>query len=370
MIINRQYKYLIKPNKRQKEIIIRTFGAVRFVHNRFLDDLKAGENMRGLAKDIVKRYKSEYEFLNDVDSTALMNVFFQLQDKTVNLDRYKTRKDSHSSYSISNLSKKQRIFIYENKYIYIPQLGMVEVVYHRPVPKSGLIKKVTIIRESDGKHFASLLVSFETEKPNINIDSENSIGLDYSSPHFYVDNAGRRVDMPHFYKQKEEKIAREEAKLKKCFYGSKNYYKQKAKVIKLYKNLKNQRYDFLHKLSNELADHYDVVCVESLDMKEIAGGLHMGKSTYDNAYATFINMLKYKLEEKGKLLLFADKYYPSSKTCHVCGSVNSNLTIKDRMWICPNCGAILDRDVNAAENIRQICLKTRFHRRVSGQSLK
>ena len=359
MVENRQYKYLIKPDQEQKKKIVRTFGAVRFLHNRYLDDFNSGKNQRRMGRDIVKDYKNQYSFLNQIDPSALMNTIFQLQDRKTHLKKHKSRKDSHCSYTTSSLFKDRKIYIYD-KFVHIPDLGDVIIVYHRPIPKGGIIRKATVIRENDGKYYVSIAVEIEKIKVNKIINPEKSIGLDYSSPHFYVDNFGNKIDMPHFYRQKEKKIAIEDKKLKRCSPGSNNYYKQKNRIAKLYKRSQNQRNDFLHKLSTQLANEYDVICVEDLSMKEMSKKMGLGKSTYDNAYDKFLGMLKYKLDERGKMLLYADRYFPSSKTCHICGCINENLTLNDRVWICPSCGNTLDRDVNAAENIRQICLSRNF----------
>ena len=183
--------------------------------------------------------------------------------------------------------------------------------------------------------------------------SNNSIGLDYSSTHFYVDSNGERCDMPHFYQMQEERINKLKNVLKKCQRGSNNYYKIKDKIGKIYLKTKNQRNDYLHKLSTKIANQYDIVSIEDINMIEMAQTLKLAKNTYDNAYGKFADLLKYKLENQGKVLIKIDRYYPSSKKCHICGFINTNLQIDNRKWICPQCGSVLDRDVNAAINIKE-----------------
>ena len=118
-----------------------------------------------------------------------------------------------------------------------------------------------------------------------------------------------------------------------------------------------------------MCNTYDVICTENLDIKQMSSLPNMGKSTMDNAYGLFVEMLKYKMEERGKKLLQTDRYYPSSKTCSQCGAINRTLTVNDRTWKCPICGSVLDRDINAATNIRNKCIYEHFGRRVFGQSL-
>ena len=365
MKYERHYKYLIKPTAEQKEIIIRTFGAVRFVFNRYLDDMKSGKNMKGLAKDIVGGYRKEYPFLNGVDGSALMNVIFQAQDKGNTLQRYKKRKDARASYTTANLFHSP-IRIVDDKYIQLPKLGNVEIVFHRPLPERSTIKKVTLMRDGDGRYYVSVMVEFYAETSGKEIDLNKSIGIDYSSTHFYVDDKGNRIDMPHFYQESEKLIKESNRKLAGMKKGSQNYYKYRMKMNSRYQRIKNRRKDYIHKLTTKLAEEYDVVCLETLDMQEISQQFHLGKRTYDNAYGLFNRYLEYKMKERGKLLLRVDRYYPSSKICHVCGSINQKLTLKDRVWRCEQCGEVLDRDVNAAINIKNKCISDYKRRRVSG----
>ncbi len=134
--------------------------------------------------------------------------------------------------------------------------------------------------------------------------------------------------------------------------GSNNYHKQKIKIARAYEKVRFQRQDWQHKLSTQLADKYDFICMEDLNMQAMARGLHLAKATNDNGFGQFRNMLSYKMEERGKKLITIDKWFPSSKTCRHCGYVNSDLTLNDREWVCPSCGAKIDRDVNAAINIK------------------
>ncbi|MGC9214367.1 RNA-guided endonuclease TnpB family protein [Athalassotoga sp.] len=131
-----------------------------------------------------------------------------------------------------------------------------------------------------------------------------------------------------------------------------NYCKQKRVVAKLHEKVANQRRDFLHKLSNRIANDYDVVCIEDLNMKAMGQCLNLGKSVFDNGWGMFTTFLNYKLEDKGKVLVKVGKWYPSSKTCSVCGYEKAELSLNEREWECPNCHTIHDRDINAAINIK------------------
>lgn len=356
MEIIRQYKYLIKPNLTQKQIINDIFGSVRFVHNRFLDDVKAGKFMKGKAVLILEEYREEYPFLKTVDGSALMNAIFQAQDSHNRLSRYKSKRDSYASYTTGNLPRSP-IKILNRDRVLIPKVGKVEMVYHRPLPKESVIRKATIMRYPDGKYYVSICVSWDLPDTSIFPDQNRIIGIDYSSTHLFVDDKGNKADMPHYYKEMQERLTKERKKMQRMVKGGKNYYKQRMKLASLYHREKNQRQDYLHKLTSQLADQYDVICMEDLDMQSISQFHSLGKRTYDNAFGIFQRMLEYKMKERGKKILYVDRYYPSSKTCHVCGYVVKDLQLSEREWECPMCHSILDRDVNAAINIKKQCLK-------------
>ena len=365
MIINKYYKYLIKPDIRQKQIIDDTFAAVNFVHNCYLSDLEKGIRMEKRAVDIAARYKKEYPFLKQIDGSAIMNEIFHCQDAGKKHRRYRSENESMNSYCTANLPKSP-VRILNGEYLCVTKLGKVKMAYSRPIPEKAVIKAACIMCCPDGKYYASILIAYEKKKETYVIDPDKSIGIDYSSPHFFVDDKGNRVDMPHYFEESEKRIHKEIKKLHRMVKGSNNYKKQKLKIAKIHAHVKNQRMDFLHKLSSDIANRYDVVCMEDLNMEQIASRFSLAKRTYDNAFGIFQNLLKYKMEEQGKKILYTDRYYPSSKTCGHCGYINNGLRIDERIWICPGCGMIHDRDVNAAKNIRKNCLERYYGRRVSG----
>lgn len=168
----------------------------------------------------------------------------------------------------------------------------------------------------------------------------------------FVSSDGQIGNYPRYYRAMEEKLAREQRKLSKMVQGSNNYYRQKRKIGKLHAKIKHQRRDFLHQTSRTLVDNYDVICIEDLDMKAMAQALNFGKSVCDNGWGIFRSQLVYKLAAENKNLVIIDKWFPSSKTCIECGYVHHSLTLSDRIYICPVCGNIIDRDYQAANNIK------------------
>ena len=353
MIKYRTYKYLIKPTNVQKEIIIKTLECCTIVYNKFVNENGFEKYKLMKSKDVFYKYKAENPNLFMADPSAIMNLLFILQDNRTNRQEAKPKKGLIRSYTTSNLTGRQGIYIINDNRIFLPKIGGIEVVMHRKIPENANIQKTTVTIDNVNNYYVCISVAFENSDGNKNIDINNSIGLDYSSQHLYVDSNGVVCDNKHYYKQQENRLSKLKSQLQRCERGSNNYYKLKTKIRKIYKKISNQRHDYLHKLSTELANKYDAIFVEDLDMKEISQVYHLGKNTYDNGYGMFLEMLKYKMEDRGKIFSKIDKYHPSSKKCSICGYVNEDLSLSERTWICKKCNTKHDRDYNAAINIRK-----------------
>lgn len=309
-----------------------------------------------LDTDLTK-YKQEYSFLKDVDSRALLyardvlkSAYKNFFEKRARFPRFKTKRKSKQSYTTYNDLRWNGIRI-ENNHIRLPKIGFIKIKYHRPIPPEYKIKNTTITKNPSGKYYVSVCVEYEYEYPTPVLNKDNSIGLDYSSPDFYVDNQGKKPNYPKYFRKAEEKLAKEQRKLDKMIYKSHNYEKQRIKVARYHEKIVNQRKDWLHKLSYYFAENYDYVFVEDIDLRAMAGTLKLGKSTNDNGFGMFRVFLEYKMKNRGKIFHKIDKWYPSSKTCHCCGYIKEDLTLDDREWICPECHNIIDRDWNSAINI-------------------
>lgn len=180
--------------------------------------------------------------------------------------------------------------------------------------------------------------------------AESAIGLDFSMKELYVDSNGNHATYPHFFSKAQKKLAREQRKLSHCELGSNRYKKQKKKVARIHTHIAHQRKDFLHKESRKIANSYDIVCMEDLNMKEMSQDMCFGKRVHDNSWEMFTNFLAYKMERAGKKLVRIDRWYPSSKTCSCCGNIKEDLQLSDRIYEC-TCGNRIGRDQNAAINI-------------------
>ena len=344
------------PTKEQEIFFINTFGCCRFIYNKMLEDKIEHYKLTGEMLDTdPAKYKQAYPFLKKVDSRALLGANNALKsayknffEKRTSFPKFKSKKYSKQSYT--TYADNNRVYIKDN-YIRLPKIGFVKIKYHRPIPSEYKIKNATITKNPSGKYYISVCVEYEYEYPTPTLNKDNSIGLDYSSPDFYVDNQGRKPNYSKYFRRVEEKLAKEQRRLSHMVKGSKNWEKQRIKIAKCYEKVFNQRQDWLHKLSYYFAENYDYVFVEDLNLLEIAQKPHLGKSTNDNGFGYFRTFVEYKMKYRGKIFHKIDRWYPSSKTCHHCGYIKEDLTLDDRKWICPECHNIIDRDWNSAINI-------------------
>lgn len=356
-IINKAIKYRIYPNSEQKELINKTFGCCRKVYNLMLDDKIAYYELN--KKNLVTTpamYKETYSYLKEVDSLALANEQLNLQsayknffrDKKIGFPKYKSAKHSRKSYTTNNQNGTVRI---ENNTIRLPKIGFVKAKLHRLAKDDWKLKSATVSKDSNNKYYASVLYEFEEDIKQVPI-SNNAIGLDYKSDGLYMDSNNQIGTNHKFYRDSQNKLAKLQRKLKHKVIGSNNYKKQQLRIARIHKKIANQRLDNLHKISFEITNQYDVVCVEDLNMKAISNTkFSNGKATLDNGYGTFLNLLEYKLKERGKHLVKVDKWFPSSQTCSCCGNVKK-IPLSERTYKCEHCGTVIDRDFNAAINIK------------------
>ena len=361
---NKAYKFRIYPNDEQKVLFARTFGCVRMVYNHWLDRKikqyeadKTNVTYTMCAKEMAGLKKTEeYAFLQEVDSVSLQQSLRHLdtafqnffkQPKT-GFPKFKSKKRNKSSYTTVCINGNIAI---SDGYLKLPKAGQVKLKQHRSVPDCYSLKSVTISQTPGGKYYASILFEYENQVQEKKL--HDFLGLDFSMHGLYKDSNGNEPQYPGYYRQAEKKLKREQRKLSLMQKGSKNREKQRVRVAGLHEKAASQRKDFLHKQSRQIANAYDCVCVEDLDMKAMSQALHFGKSVSDNSFGMFVAFLKYKLEEQGKKLVRIDRFFASSQICSCCGYVNKetkNLAV--RAWECPQCGVHHDRDVNAAVNIR------------------
>ena len=358
--ITHGFRGLLRPSKEQEELIIKTFGCCRKLWNVRLEAF----NNKELPKTL-PQYKILFPYMKEVDSLALCGVErnqtaafknHKRDPERFNYPKFKSKYSSRQSYTTCN--QKGSVRFEDLRHLKLPKLGVVRCKMFGKLPGRYKITFATISRECDGKYYISLTITYEKEIELRPLEVAKAIGLDYSLPNFYVNSDGETPNYPHYFYQYEQLLAEEQRKLSRMQKGSHNHQKQKLRIAKLHRRITNLRREFCHQLSHKLAIQYDIICVEDMDLSKQAEHKNWGKKTTDNGFGMFRNFLQYKLEEQGKKFIKINKWTPSSKTCHECGAVNSNLQLGELEWTCPSCGAHINRDHNAALNILSAGLAT------------
>jgi len=350
------YKFRLYPNKEQEIYFSKCFGSVRFIYNKMLNDkIEYYKKNNKMLNNTPAQYKKEYIWLKEVDSLALANAQMNLdkayknffRDKSVGFPKFKSKKNNYYSYTTNN--QKNTIDIVDGKYIKLPKLKtLIRIKQHRQIPKDGKIKSATISKNPSGKYYISILVEQEIKELPKN---EFAIGIDLGLTDFAITSDGVKYSNPRYLRKSLNKLAKEQRKLSRKKKGSKNRNKQRIKVAKLYEKIANQRKDFLHKLSSELINENQVICLEDLQVKEIQQNKYLSQSVSDVGWHEFRRQLEYKAKWYGRIISFVDKWYPSSQICSNCGNNTGKKSLDIREFDCPYCGKHHDRDINASINI-------------------
>ena len=276
--------------------------------------------------------------------------------------RFKSKKSNRFSYREVMIS--ENCFDFNHRTLNIPKLKKVKFKL-RSLPKNFIIKSVkniTVKKTPSGKYFASLCCEIEyTESRYRHENQMSAIGLDWSPKTLFAADDGKTgcdYNYVAFKQKSSKKLHMLQKKMMKKQKGSKNRDKAKIKVARLEEHIANQRKDFQEKLALELVKQYQVIGLEDLDLKGIAKFLRNAKNINDTGWRNFVSMLEKKAPMFNSVVIKADRWFASSKTCSECGYVNYNLKLSDRSWTCPECGTNHVRDVNAAINLRNNALST------------
>ena len=356
-MIRKAYKYRIYPSTEQKVFFAKCFGCVRFFYNKSLSDMNEIYKSTGKFKNITPAsYKEDYSFLKEVDSLALSNAQlnrniafkdFIKQNHKNNKDKPNFKSKRYDQSYTTNMVNGNIKISSNNRYISIPKCPRIRIKKHRDF--IGTIKSITVSRTTDNKYYMSLLVESEIKPLK---ESNKMVGLDLGLKSLIVDSNGRKYKNHKYLTKSQDKLAKEQRKLSKMVKGSNNRNKQRIKVAKLHKHIQNQRNDYLHKLSKSIIDENQVICIESLLIKDMMNDSKLARNISDVSWSRFVSMLIYKANWYGRKVIKVPNDYPSSQLCSICGyknSITKDLTI--RKWTCPKCGSIHDRDINAAKNI-------------------
>lgn len=360
----RAYKYRLYPTKDQEVLINKHINACRFVYNLALETKNhayASHRKRLSCFDLIKQLpdlKKECEWLKDVDASTLQQAIIDLEKGFTrffkgqnDFPKFK-KKSSGDKYRNPAGSKIQ---IKGNK-IYIPKFREgIFIIQERQI--TGNIKTATVSKTPTGKYFISLMV--DTGEDNLTpkkITESTTVGIDLGLADFIVTSEGVKVSNPKRLQLAMDKMKHLSRQVSKKRLGGANRKKAQHKLNLLHEKLANQRKDFLHKLSTDLVKNHDTICCEKLNVEGLMANRSVSQAISNAGWSEFVRQLKYKSEWYGKNLLQIPTFEPSTKLCSVCGTTKLDLTIKDRHWTC-TCGAAHDRDINAAINIKNYCLK-------------
>jgi len=360
------YVFRLYPNDRQRKIINQTIGNSRFIYNYFLDDKIKEYKDTSKSKSAYDQIKlipsltKEYPWLKEGDSCALRNSLFNLEDaykRFYNGSSYPKfkNKDKYSSYKTNNNISKYKGKTYnsikldlENKLITLPKLKEVKIRGYRKLNKLIGIIKSTVIRKETGKYYVSVLIEEELIKPIFN--PNNIIGIDLGIKDLVITSNHEKIK--NTIKNYNKRLKGLQKALARAKVGSKNRYKLKIKIQRLFQKIRNSGKHLIHNITNKLITENDIIITENLDIKNMYQNHNIAKSLTNTPLGELIRVLKYKCEWKNKKLIQIDRYYPSSRICSKCGYKNEkvkNLAI--RKWKCPKCHTMHDRDYNASENI-------------------
>ena len=396
MQIKGAFKYRFYPTPEQESTLTQTFGCARFAYNymlRFRTDAWFDRQERvcynQTSSELTKlKRESEYTWLNDVSSVPVQQSLRHLQTAFTNFftkrAAYPTFHSKHGAQSASYVATGFN-FNPERRTVTLAKMDVpLDIRWSRTIPKAAKVTSVTIARDTAGRYFASLLCDDSVEELPL---SENQIGIDMGLNHFLITSDGEKVAAPQFFRKSVKKLAKlqrlaarkfEVAKVKAGIpkgkaipkgtkiERTKNYRKVQLRIAKVHAKITDSRRDFQHKLSTKLIRENQTISVETLAVKNMSASAKgtteapgrkvkqksgLNKSILDASWSEFVRQLEYKALWYGRTLIGIDRWYPSSKRCSDCGFTMKSMPLKIREWVCPECGVIHDRDINAARNI-------------------
>jgi len=352
------YKYRIYPTAEQVHILARTFGCCRYVYNWALRQrtdayYKDGERLyyEATAQRLTSLKKqADHVWLNDISSVPLQQSLRHLDTAFRNFFEGRAQYPKfHKKHGEQAATYASTAFKWDGTSLTLAKMSEpLNIVLSRPLPKGAKPSTVTVSKDCANRYFVSILLE-EDIKPLPVVNKQ--VGLDLGLKSMVVSSDGYTYGNPKFFAKDEKKLAQAQRRQTRKKKGSKNRAKARHKVAKIHAKIADRRRDYQHKLSTQIIRENQIVCVESLQVKNMVQNHSLAKAISDVGWGEFVRQLEYKAKWYGRTLVRIDKFYPSSKRCFDCGHVLDTLSLDVRVWTCPECGVIHDRDINAAKNI-------------------
>ena len=361
----RVYKYKLYNNKRNKilnnkiDIAGHIWNYCIAAHKIYYKLYKKHLPLNDLQKHITKlKNRGKYSHWKQLNSQAIQNVAERIEGSYKRFFRSVKRNKSSkkSPPKFKKVSKYSSFTMKQHGYSFHSDNTVTimkkDYKYFKDREIQGKIKTVTVKRDKLGDFY--ICVAVEQEMQEINSRIGNAVGIDFGMKHFLNLDNYSVIDSPEYFKQNLEKLRKAHKKVSRCQKGSNNRKRAIKELDRIYRKISNSRKDWFYKLANSLTKQYSVICIEDLNLEAMKK--LWGRKISDLSYYEFVQILKWEALKNGSKVVKIDRFAPSSKMCHCCGFINDKLTLKDRKWVCPSCGEHLDRDVNAAINIRNLGL--------------
>ena len=367
----RRIRVRLYPNKEQEQTLNKTLGCYRFIYNRMLalKQQEYNENKKSLGLKELSRYfygtlrkNEQYAWLEEQNTKVMEQAIRQMLTAYDNFfkhhkgfPKFKSKKDKNSALFPKNAISKCNTFETRNISLTKPlkniKFRCSDLYLIRLQKYNKNIRSATLSKSKSGNYFLSILVEMEDTELKKFEHTDKQVGIDLGVKNFVITSDGDVFENKHFLKKEEKKIARLYRQLSKKKIGSNNREKQRIKLAKLFERITNKKYNYIYYVVNELLSHYDTIFMEDLNVNGMLQNHYLAKAIQEIGFYKFKEILTTKALENNKQVALVDRFYPSSKTCSVCGYKKEDLTLNDREWTCPNCGTKHDRDINAAVNI-------------------
>nr|WP_091088129.1 RNA-guided endonuclease TnpB family protein [Nonomuraea wenchangensis] len=357
-LVKRAYKYRFYPTPEQAEELVRTFGCVRLVYNKALEERTRAYKMEGRGVSYAEssaaltawKKTPELAFLCEVSSVPLQQALRHLQAAFANFfarrakhPTFKSRKRSRASAEYTRSA-----FRWRDGRLTLAKMGApLDIVWSRPLPEGAEPSTVTVSRDPAGRWFVSLLVE---EKIAPLPPVERSTGLDAGLTALLTLSCGEQIANPRHERRERRRLAKAQRALARKEKGSKNRAKARLKVARVHARIADRRRDYLHKVTTRLVRDNQVIAVEDLSVRNLLKNHALARAISDAGWRELRRMLEYKTDWYGRTLAVVDRFFPSSKLCSVCGTLQEAMPLSVREWVCA-CGAVHDREVNAAKNM-------------------